>query len=53
MDPEVALAKAATIHPPEYIQAVKDFLAKKITYQEMQKICHPEKKPSGCCEGAK
>lgn len=52
MDPEVALAKAATVHPPEYIQAVKDFLAGKITYEQMMKICHPEQTP-GCCEGAK
>jgi hypothetical protein len=52
MDPNVALAKAATVHPPEYIQAVKDFLAGKITYEQMQKICTPEVAPS-CCEGAK
>lgn len=33
-----------TTHPPEYVQALKDFLDKKITYEQMQKICADVKK---------
>lgn len=58
MDPtntEQVLKHIETIHPPEYVQAIKDFLEKKITYSEMQKICSPPQTLSGssCCEGAR
>lgn len=49
---EQVLKKIETIHPPEYVQAIKDFLDKKITYEQMQKICNPGQKHS-CCEDAK
>jgi hypothetical protein len=47
MDREVLLTKAAETHSPEYIQALKDFLDKKITYEDMMKICSNEKQQEG------